>query len=246
MIVPLVVWDRGARGPRQFDRTDWFPFESQALPRHARGRCSVRSWFASEDWFAVWLGLAVVLLALPTAAGVDLLGWIAAPRVWLYPLDAVRPVSPKFAAVPGLASLLFTYLLVLGLVGACAAVRKIELRSFIPSFTLLFWLSALSMLVGHYAYIAQTPDKRAGMGITWSLGLTGEAGYLVALAGGAAGREFLSGGRGLAEAGGQAGVVHQDRDRAAGSGARRQGGRCGRSGLRRSCFAVWRRSSRLI
>src|SRR5262249_49577602 len=28
---------------------------------------------------------------------------------------------------------------------------------------------------------AQTPDKRAAMGITWSLGLTGEAGFIVAL-----------------------------------------------------------------
>ena len=39
----------------------------------------------------------------------------------------------------------------------------------------------MSLLIGHYAYIAQTPDKRLATGITWSMGLTGEAGYLVAL-----------------------------------------------------------------
>ena len=82
---------------------------------------------------------------------------------------------------PGFASLLFTYLLVLGLVVACAAARKIDLRTFIPSFTAIFWASVGCLLLGHFAYIAQTPDKRAGMGIGWSLGLTGEAGYLVAL-----------------------------------------------------------------
>ena len=42
-------------------------------------------------------------------------------------------------------------------------------------------MSPLSLLLGHYAYIAQTPDKRPATGISWSLGLTGEAGYLVAL-----------------------------------------------------------------
>jgi len=141
----------------------------------------VRSWFASEDWFAVWLGFAVVLIALPTAVGVDLLGWVSSPRIWLNPIEAVRPVSSKYAFLSGFASLVFTYLLVLGLVAACAAARKIELRSFIPSFTAIFWVSAVSLLIGHYAYIAQTPDKRLATGITWSLGLTGEAGYLVAL-----------------------------------------------------------------
>ena len=101
----------------------------------------MRSWFASEDWFAVWLGFAVVLIALPTAMGVDLLGWVSAPRIWLNPIDAVRAVSPRFGFLPGFVSLVFTYLLVLGLIAACAAARKIELRSFIPSFTAIFWIA---------------------------------------------------------------------------------------------------------
>jgi len=148
---------------------------------YPRGCSPVRSWFNSEDWFSVWLGFAVVLIALPTAAGVDLLGWVASPQVWVSPGNAVQPVSPNYAALPGLVSLLFTYLLLLGLVGACAAIRKINLAAFIPGFTVIFWLSAGSLILGHYAYIAQTPNKRAEMGITWSLGLTGEAGFLIAL-----------------------------------------------------------------
>src|SRR5262245_15960929 len=100
----------------------------------------MRSWFASEDWFSVWLGAAVVLIALPTAAGVDLLGWVASPRIWLTPMDAVRPVSAKYAGVSGAASLLLTYLLILGLLSACAAARTIDLRTFIPSFTAIFWV----------------------------------------------------------------------------------------------------------
>ena len=37
-------------------------------------------------------------------------------------------------------------------------------------FTAIFWLSAACLVLGHYAYIAQTPDKRPAMGISWSLG----------------------------------------------------------------------------
>jgi hypothetical protein len=129
----------------------------------------VRSWFTSEDWFAVWLGGVIVLLALPTAAGVDLLGWVAAPRIWLNPTEAVRAVSTHYSALPGFVSLLLTYLLVLLLVSTCARVRGIELRSFIPSFSVIFWASAASWVLGHYAYIAQTPDKRSAIKIGRSL-----------------------------------------------------------------------------
>lgn len=141
----------------------------------------MRSWFNSEDWFAVWLGIAVVLIALPAAAGVDLLGWVATPKVWLGVGDAVRPASAAYAGLPGVASLFLTYLLLLGLLGACVALRRLDVKAFAVGFTGVFWIGALSLVLGHYAYIAQTTDKRAAMGISWSMGLTGEAGFLVAL-----------------------------------------------------------------
>ena len=141
----------------------------------------MRSWFISEDWFAVWVGAIVVALAVPAAAGYDLLGWIAAPQVWLEAGQAVKPVSKAFAGLPGPLSLLFTYLFLLCLLGAGAAVQRFDLHKFLLGFTAIFWISVASWLLGHYAYIAQTPDKRAAMGISWSLGLTGEAGYLIAL-----------------------------------------------------------------
>ncbi|MFO0888915.1 MAG: putative sulfate exporter family transporter [Isosphaeraceae bacterium] len=144
----------------------------------------MRSWFVSDDWFAVWLGAFVVLLALPAAAGYDLLGWIVAPQVWLDAGQAVRPVSKAWASIPGSLSLVFTFLFILGLTGAGAYGLGIELRRFLPAFAVIFVIAVGSWILGHYAYIAQTPDKRGAMGISWSLGLTGEAGYLVALAAG--------------------------------------------------------------
>jgi uncharacterized membrane protein YadS len=144
----------------------------------------VRSWFVSDDWLAVWLGVIVVALALPAAAGVDLLGWIAAPQVWLEAGKAIHPVSKVYAGMPGPISLLLTYVLILALVAAGAVLQKQNLRAFVGGFTAIFVLSTLCLILGHYAYIAVTPDKRQALGITWSLGLTGEAGYLVALVAG--------------------------------------------------------------
>ncbi len=47
---------------------------------------------------------------------------------------------------------------------------------------MVFGVSYLCWLVGNNAYIAATPDQRGKFGITQSLGLTGEAGFIVALA----------------------------------------------------------------
>ncbi len=60
-------------------------------------------------------------------------------------------------------------------------------------FTVVFCISYFCWLAGHYGYIAQTPDKQAKMGIGWSLGLTGEAGYILALLAGLAIGNFLPG-----------------------------------------------------
>jgi uncharacterized membrane protein YadS len=141
----------------------------------------MRARFATEDWWAVWLGLILVGLGLPTAAGLDILGWAVSTNVWVEPGKAVSPISKSFADLPGAVSLALTFLLLLALVTFGAFTQGFDLRRFIAAFTVIFAISYLCWFAGHYAYIAQTPDKRAAMGITWSLGLTGEAGYVIAL-----------------------------------------------------------------
>jgi uncharacterized membrane protein YadS len=142
-----------------------------------------RKLFATEDWWAVWLGFLLVALAMPVTAGFDALGWVVKANVWLTPGASLTPFSPN-AQVSGVVSLALTFLLLLGLVSLGAYAQGFNLARFIPAFSVIFGLSFLCWLMGHYAYIAQTPDKRAAMGISWSLGLTGEAGYILALLGG--------------------------------------------------------------
>jgi uncharacterized membrane protein YadS len=151
----------------------------------------VKAWYATEDGLAVWLGLIVVALALPAGAGVDVLGWLAAPQVWLEAGKAAQPISKAYASFPAAVSLIASFAFVLALVSFGALLLGLDLRKFVPGFVVIFWVSVLCWLAGHYAYIAQTPDKRAAMGISWSLGLTGEAGFIVALLAGLMVGNFL-------------------------------------------------------
>src|SRR3989442_302062 len=63
-----------------------------------------------------------------------------------------------------------------------AAALGLDARRFAAGFSVILWASYLCWLAGNNAYVAATPDKRAGFGIGWSLSLTGEAGFIVALA----------------------------------------------------------------
>jgi len=83
--------------------------------------------------------------------------------------------------VSGMAALFYTYLFLLGLMSIAAKAMGAKLQRFIPGFTVVFWASYGCWLIGHYAYIAATPDQLEKFGIPWSLNLTGEAGFIVAL-----------------------------------------------------------------
>ncbi len=81
--------------------------------------------------------------------------------------------------ISGIASLLFTYLFMLVVMGIGAVALRIDIKKFIIGFTIVFWVAYICWTLGHYGYIAATDPKKAG--IAWSLKLTGEAGYIIAL-----------------------------------------------------------------
>lgn len=138
-------------------------------------------WFKTEDWAALWIGLVVCALALVTVAGLDALGWAVATNVWLDVSKAMAPVSRSYGGLPGWVSLVLTYLFLLVLMSVGAKVLGLRLRPFMIGFSVIFGISYGCWLLGNYAYIAATPDKLRNFGIGWALGLTGEAGYIVAL-----------------------------------------------------------------
>src|SRR5262249_56993248 len=115
----------------------------------------MRAWDATEDWWAVWLGLLVVALALPAAAGFDLLGWVAAAQVWIDPAKAIGTASRAYAGLPGLVSLVLTYLLVAGPVGLGAWGHGVDPPRVLTGFPVLylarflFWLARPHRLISH-------------------------------------------------------------------------------------------------
>src|SRR2546428_4782065 len=65
-----------------------------------------------------------------------------------------------------------------------AAALGLDAKRFAAGFSVILWASYLCWFAGNNAWVAATPDKRAGFGIGWSLSLTGEAGFIIALAAG--------------------------------------------------------------
>jgi uncharacterized membrane protein YadS len=142
----------------------------------------MKAWFQSDDWAAVGIGLLVCALALLAAAGIDVLGWAVSTSVWIDISQALAPISPKtYGGLSGLASLFCTYLFLVAVMSVGAWLLGLKVRQFVVGFSVIFWISFLCWLVGHLAYIAATPDTLKRFGIAWSLGLTGEAGFIVAL-----------------------------------------------------------------
>jgi uncharacterized membrane protein YadS len=129
----------------------------------------------------LWIGLGVFVLSLGPLVGKDILGFGVATSVWLAIGKAMAPVSKSYAGMSGLVALLLTYVFMLAIMGIGVKALKFNLKEFAIGFTVIFWVSYACWLIGNYAYIAVTPNQRAAFKILWSLGLTGEAGFIVAL-----------------------------------------------------------------
>jgi uncharacterized membrane protein YadS len=135
----------------------------------------------NEDWWALWIGLFVFVVSLGVFTGMDLLGWGVATRVWTDVTKSMGAVSKPYAGLPGILCLVFTYLFMLVIMGAGAKALKFNLKEFAIGFTVIFWLSYSCWLIGNWAYIAATPNQLKAFNLRWALGLTGEAGFIVAL-----------------------------------------------------------------
>ncbi len=134
----------------------------------------------SEDWLAVWIGLFIFIVSLGAFIGTDVLKWGVTTQVWTDIAKALKPISATWLS--GFGSLVLTYVVLLVIMTIGAAALKADLKNFIIGFTVVFWISYLCWMFGSWANIAvTTPPDMKKFGITWSLKLTAEAGFIVAL-----------------------------------------------------------------
>ncbi len=139
----------------------------------------------SEDWLAVWIGLFIFVVSLGAFVGKDVLSWGVTTQTWLDISKALKPfgtVTWLSGAWGGFLSLVLTYVVLLVVMTIGAVALKADIKNFIIGFTVVFWISYLCWMIGSWANIAVTtqPDMKK-WGITWSLKLTAEAGFIVAL-----------------------------------------------------------------
>ena len=86
--------------------------------------------------------------------------------------------------ITALTSVALTFLAMLVIMGLGSMLIGANFKRFAIGFTLVFWCSYLCWFCGHFAYIAATKNELAKYGIGWSLSMTGEFGFIIALAAG--------------------------------------------------------------
>ncbi|KYH32385.1 YeiH family protein [Neomoorella mulderi] len=135
----------------------------------------------SEDWWALWIGLFIFFLGFLKITGADLIGWVVKTNMWLDLSKALSPVSDVYKGLPGIVSLILTYIFLTVILSIGVASMGGNVRRFISGFTIIFFITYICWMIGNYAYIAATPDQLAKLKLPWSLRMTGESGFIIAL-----------------------------------------------------------------
>ena len=148
----------------------------------------------SEDWLSLIIGIVIFVLSLGLLVDLDLLGWVVTTSVWTDLGTALAPVSKAYAGLGGVGSLIATYVGLLLLMTAGAAAMGADVLRFIPKFTAVFVIAYACWIFGSWAHMAlNTPDAMQKAGIAWSLRLTNEGGFVVALVAGLIIGNFMPG-----------------------------------------------------
>jgi uncharacterized membrane protein YadS len=146
----------------------------------------------NEDWLAVIIGLFIFVLGVAAAVHVDLIGWVVNTSVWINLGNALAPASKNYASLGGAGALIATYVALTVVLSLSAAALKADVKRFAIAFTAVFWIAYASWIVGNYAiFAAVTPADQQKFGISWSLRLTNEGGYIFALIAGLIIANFL-------------------------------------------------------
>lgn len=136
----------------------------------------------TEDVSSVVIGLLFFALALAGVAGLDLLGWAATTSVWVDPAKALSAVSKSYAGLDGALALVATFFALLATLSAAVWATGGDVKRFALAFAIVFVIAYASWFLGSYARLAAvTPADYAKFGIDWSLKLTNEGGFVVAL-----------------------------------------------------------------
>ena len=102
------------------------------------------------------------------------------------------PASKAYAGLSGAGALLLTWLALLAVLSAGAHALGEDVKRFALAFTAVFAMAYASWFIGSWArFAAVTPADQAKYGLSWSLKLTSEGGFVIALLAGLAIANFF-------------------------------------------------------
>ena len=139
----------------------------------------------NEDKIALLTGCFIFLLAALNLAHLDVLGWVVSTNMWTSMDKAFSATTGAYkGTISGVVSLLCTYVALTAILSFGIKLLGGNVARFVKSFTVIFFISEICYMFGANAHIAAMPDAQAKFGIDWSIGLTTEAGFIVALVAG--------------------------------------------------------------
>ncbi|GAB6039195.1 putative sulfate exporter family transporter [Fundidesulfovibrio butyratiphilus] len=148
----------------------------------------------TEDKVALLIGSLIFLLSLCNVFGLDLLGWVVKCNVWTSVSQVLTASTAMYKqTLSGVAAFLITYVVLTAILAFGVKLLGADVGKFVKSFTIVFFICYACFALGNQAHIAATPNALKKFNITWSLGLTGEAGFIVALVAGIIVGNFLPG-----------------------------------------------------
>jgi len=151
--------------------------------------------FSTEDWWSAWLGLFFFGLGLLTIWGLDAVGWITKPKTWEWTnlmqdfswSKLLKTSSKNYHNLHPLLSLFTTYIVFAGLTTIGAYFQKLNVKKYFTGFTVIFFLTWLTWIVGHEAHLSAVDavvkkhNYYQEFNLNWGVQLGGGASYMLAL-----------------------------------------------------------------
>ncbi len=119
-----------------------------------------RKWYSgmttSEDWWAVWVGLAMFALGLTSIFGVDMVGWMAKTKTWVWGdfgfSHMIKPAGKAWKDIGPYGSFIMTYLSFTALTCTGAWFMKLDVKKFFMGWTIIFFMTWGLWIIGHEAH----------------------------------------------------------------------------------------------
>lgn len=151
--------------------------------------------FKTEDWWAVWLGLGIYAASLLSLADVDLVGWMARPRVWEWTdvtgafawSKLIGATGAAYSSWHPIVAWLTTYVVFTALFAVGARFQGLDTKRFIGAFTVLFCVTWAAWVAGNEMHLTMVDaavngrNRYTEAALSWGLQLGEGAPYLLAL-----------------------------------------------------------------